>query len=119
MTALALGACQENSDLSITPVHEEMATAEREQAVADEARAQTVQTTSLSAQSQPGGRAPVLIRRAELALRVTDYDEAAEAVPRIVGRFDAYLAGEQEVRHAFRISNTYTIRVAAPQFDSL
>ncbi|OZC04402.1 DUF4349 domain-containing protein [Rubricoccus marinus] len=64
-------------------------------------------------------RAPVLIRRADLRLRVDDYVEASGAVPGIVGRFDAYLAGEQESRESYRVSNTYTIRVAAAQFDSL
>ena len=64
-------------------------------------------------------QAPVLIRRASLDLRVDDYDEASAAVPGIVGRFDAYLAGEEESRQPYRVSNTYTIRVAAPAFDSL
>ncbi|MEL6617183.1 MAG: DUF4349 domain-containing protein, partial [Bacteroidota bacterium] len=64
-------------------------------------------------------RAPVLIRRAELSLRVDDYAEASGAVPGIVDRFDAYLAGEDASQRDRRVSNTFTIRVAAAQFDSL
>lgn len=66
-----------------------------------------------------GQRAPVLLRRAELSMRVDDYAEAAAALPGLVSRFDAYMAGERERRTAQRVSNTYTIRVAAAQFDSL
>ena len=83
------------------------------------ASAEPIQTASIPVQDTSGRRAPVLIRRAELFLRVRDYAEAAAEVPRIVGRFDAYLAGEQEYRHSYRVSNTYTIRVASAQFDSL
>lgn len=64
-------------------------------------------------------RAPVLIRRASLDVRVDDYEEATEAIPQIVGQFDAYFAGEQARRTERRVSTTYTIRVAAAQFDSL
>lgn len=64
-------------------------------------------------------RAPVLIRRAELTLRVDDYAEATGAVPGIVDRFDAYLAGEDASQSGNQVRNTFTVRVAAAQFDSL
>ena len=66
-----------------------------------------------------GRRAPVLLRRAELSMRVDDYAETAAALPALVGQFDAYLAGERERRDAYRVSNTYTVRVAAAEFDAL
>ena len=74
---------------------------------------------SLTATAPPGQRAPVLIRRAEMEMRVDDYAEAAAAVPGLVGQFDAYLAGEREWRTGSRVSNTLTVRVAAAQFDAL
>ena len=52
-------------------------------------------------------------------MRVDDYAETAATLPALVGQFDAYLAGERERRDAYRVSNTYTVRVAAAQFDAL
>ncbi|MEM1056594.1 MAG: DUF4349 domain-containing protein [Bacteroidota bacterium] len=70
-------------------------------------------------QDTTGRRAPILLRTADLSFRVDDYPEAAAAVPRIVRRFDAYIAGEQEDRSSYRVSNRFEIRVAATEFDSL
>lgn len=72
-----------------------------------------------SVQDTTARRAPILIRTADLSFRVDDYGEAAAAVPQIVRQFDAYLAGEQEDRTGYRVSNTFQIRVAAADFDSL
>ena len=72
-----------------------------------------------TASAAPGRRAPVLLRRAELSMRVEDYAEAAAALPALVSGFDAYMAGEREWRSPQRVSNTYTIRVASAEFDAL
>jgi hypothetical protein len=60
-----------------------------------------------------------LIRRASLRLRVDDYAEARTEVTGLVGRFGAYVAGEQEQRYPERVENTLTIRVPAARFDGL
>ena len=60
-----------------------------------------------------------LIRRASLRLRVDDYAEARTEVTALVGRFGAYLGGEQEQRYPEHIENTLTLRVPAARFDAL
>ena len=112
--AVVLAACQGDASYAPEPTAESLTLDEApERSVsADVApRLQPVQDTSR--------RAPILLRTADLTFRVGDYPEAAAAVPRIVGQFDAYLAGEEENRSSYRVSNTYTIRVASVQFDSL
>lgn len=59
-----------------------------------------------------------LIKTGRFTLRVHGYDEAITAFRDTVARFDAYIAGEREERRTYRIENTVTVRVAAPQFDS-
>ncbi len=118
-----LAACQE--DYSYGEVSVDMEMAEMDAAApeapmqADASGAQSAVPIVAVQDTTARRRAPILIRRATLSLRVDDYVEASGAVPGIVGRFDAYLAGEQESRQSYRVSNTYTIRVAAAEFDSL
>lgn len=107
----ALSACENVSDqASVSDI-----TAAQETEQYDD----VIRAPGQALQGTPDRREPQLIQRANLSLRVDNYAEAAAAVPRIVGTFDAYLAGEQERRHSYRVSNTYTIRVASAQFDSL
>lgn len=112
--AVGLAACQGDASYAPAPTTESLAL---EQAPETDASADMA-PPSQPVQA-PSRRTPVLLRTADLTFRVGDYPEAAAAIPRIVRQFDAYLAGEEESRSSYRVSNTFTIRVASAQFDSL
>ncbi|HEX8299595.1 MAG TPA: DUF4349 domain-containing protein [Rubricoccaceae bacterium] len=61
----------------------------------------------------------VLVRTATMRLDVRDYDAARRSALAVARRMGAVVAGEDEVRMAYEVSNTITLRIDAARFDSL
>ena len=89
--------------------------AERPLEIADPARA----TSGSAARDTPAPAPRVLIRTADLRLRVRDYDDARRAVAATARRMGAFVAGEAEQRLPYEVTNTLTLRVEAARFDTL
>ena len=117
--ALSLAACQDASFSEADYAVEDAQEVLEAEALADPARGPDAVPVVAVQDTSARRRAPILIRRADLRLRVGSYERASGAVPEIVERFDAYLAGEEASQSDTRVTGTFTIRVAAAQFDSL
>ena len=83
--------------------------------IADPARA----ASGPAARDTPAPAPRVLIRTADLRLRVRDYDDARRAVAATARRMGAFVAGEAEQRLPYEVTNTLTLRVEAARFDTL
>lgn len=133
--ALALSACQSSDEASpessASVAHSDIEAAQEESS-GSVAAAGSPAPPPAPARSSPdaappatGDAAPdapaprVLIRTADLRLRVDDYEEARRNVTAVARRLDALIAGEAEQRLPYEVSNTVTLRVEAARFDTL
>ncbi len=129
--ALALSSCQSAGDVgeaeqvataSIESAQDEVsvsASAVPAMAPPPPARAADGTPAQPAGASTPVPAPRVLIRTADLRLRVRDYDDARRAVAATARRMGAFVAGEAEQRLPYEVTNTLTLRVDAARFDTL
>jgi hypothetical protein len=118
--ALLAAACGGNADRSAeAPIQADYGAAESAPPPTPPDRLPLAQAAQTQPPAPDTAAARHLIRRASLRLRVDDYAEARTEVTALVGRFEAYVAGEQEQRYPERVENTLTLRVPAARFDGL
>ena len=118
-SVLLLSACQSAGDSAST----EAASASSADVSEAAAPAAPVVRASSGAAGPLAADAPtaprVLIRTADLQIRVADYARARRDVAAVARRSGALVAGENEQRTSYQVSNTFVLRVPAARFDTL